>query len=102
MDCDDSNSINSVLSASNTIPPESMDEDIELENKSIILASQNKPKMHAFSFGHKKAKTFNRSSDTNYAKALCAKSKDPKKNKAKPANLEDDRALDDLMESLPK
>lgn len=104
MDCkmDGSNSTNSVLSASNLIPPETMDEDVELENKSIILAAQNKPKIHAFSFGHKKSKTFQRTSDSNYAKALCAKSKEQKKNQTNPANLEDDRALDDLMESLPK
>lgn len=101
MECDDSNSDNPVLPPTKLIQPDVVDEDVQLENKSILLTAQRKPKLTYFSFGHKKSKAFPTNCDPNYAKALSAKGKNPKHIKAKAANLDDDRVFDDLMESLP-
>lgn len=101
MECDDSQPDKAVLSSSKLITPDIMDEDIELENKSIILAAQRNKRIGTFSFGQTTSKTFpTHCGDHNYAKALSARSKGPK-GKGRVANLEDDRAFDDLMESLP-
>lgn len=101
MECDDSNSDNPVLPPTKLIQPDVVDEDVQLENKSIILSAQRKPNVTNFSFGHTKAKSFNTYCDHNYAKSLSAKGKNPKNSKAKSADLDDDRVFDDLMESLP-
>lgn len=74
------------------------DEDIELENKSILLTAQRKPFTN-FSFGHKKSKTF-QSSSNSYAKQLAAKSA-AKQNKPQ-LGLDDVNMVDELMDSLPK
>lgn len=79
------------------------DEDIELENKSILLTAQRKPFTN-FSFGHKKTKTFrssqSQSGSNSYAKQLAAKS-GVKQNKP-PLGLDDVNMVDELMDSLPK
>lgn len=85
------------------------DEDIELENKSILLTAQRK-QFTNFSFGHKKTKTFRSSqnqsssgSSNSYAKQLAAKAeaKQNKPNKAQ-LGLDDVHMVDELMDSLPK
>lgn len=79
------------------------DEDIELENKSILLTAQRKPFTN-FSFGHKKTKTFRSSQSSNgnsYAKQLAAKSEVNKQNKPQ-RGLDDVNMVDELMDSLPK
>lgn len=80
------------------------DEDIVLEDKSILLTAQRKP-ITSFSFGHRKAKTFSgATSNTNeksYAMALTKKSKQP--NKTSTASTpECEKMIEDLMESLPQ
>lgn len=81
------------------------DEDIELENKSILLIAQRKP-VTSFSFGHKKTKAFSSSGggsndQQSYAKQLTKKSKNQKK-PSQPSALDDAKMVDDLMESLPQ
>lgn len=81
------------------------DEDIVLEDKSIVLMAQRKP-ITSFSFGHRKAKTFSSATvatadDKSYAKALTKKSKQPKKTAA-PSTFECEKMIEDLIESLPE
>lgn len=75
------------------------DEDIELENKSILLTVERK-QFKNFRFGNRKTKTFYNNS-TDYAKLLASKSENSKELK-KSSTLECDQAFDDLMESLPQ
>lgn len=76
------------------------DEDIELEDKSILLTAQRKPFTN-FSFGHKKSKTFRTNGPNNqsYAKQLTAKSEI---NNKPQSGLDDSHLMDELMESLPQ
>lgn len=79
------------------------DEDIVLEDKSILLMAQRKPHT-TFSFGHRKAKTFSSAAngdDKSYAKALTKKTKQPKKT-ATTSTLECEQMIEDLVESLPQ
>lgn len=80
------------------------DEDIVLEDKSILLTAQRKP-ITSFSFGHRKAKTFSSTTttvdDKTYAKALTKKSKQPKKPTTS-STLESEKMIEDLIESLPQ
>lgn len=89
----------SVLQPSKLVSVTSHDEDIELENKSILLTAQRKPFTN-FSFGHKKSKTFrsNGPKNTSYAKQLTAKSEITNKTQS---GLENANLVDGLMESLP-
>lgn len=75
------------------------EEDIELENKSILLTAQRRP-VTSFSFGHKKTKAFASPDQHSYAKQLTKKSKNQKKSPQ--SALEDVKMVDDLMESLPQ
>lgn len=101
MECDDSQPEKAMLPSSDLLPPDVIDEDVELENKSIILSAQRNKRIGTFSFGHTSSKAFTKHCDQHsYAKALSSKSKGPK-GKAKVANLDDDGVFDDLMESLP-
>lgn len=97
----------SVLKPSKLVSVTTHDEDIELEDKSILLTAQRKHFTN-FSFGHKKAKTFrsNASSQSqggtsSYAKQLTAKSA-IKQNKSSQSGLDDINMVDELMDSLPK
>lgn len=77
------------------------DEDIVLEDKSIVLMAQRKP-MTTFSFGHRKAKTFGATDDDkSYAKVLTKNAKGPKK-AASSSTLECERMVEDLIDSLPQ
>lgn len=97
-------SSSSIVQASKFAANQVHDEDIELEDKSIVLTAQRKP-ITSFSFGHRKAKTFNSASaiadDKSYAKALTKKTKQPKKTTA-PTTLECEKMIEDLIESLPQ
>lgn len=73
------------------------DEDIELEDKSILLTAQRKHFTN-FSFGHNKTKSFQ--SNQNYAKQLTAKSQIP--NTKPKTGLDNVNLVDELMESLPQ
>lgn len=73
------------------------DEDIELEDKSILLTAQRKHFTN-FSFGHKKTKSFQ--SNQSYAKQLTAKSQIP--NTKPKTGLDNVNLVDELMESLPQ
>lgn len=75
------------------------DEDIELENKSILFTAQRR-QFKNFRFGGRKTKTFYNNS-TDYAKLLASKSENSKESQ-KSSTLESDQAFDDLMESLPQ
>lgn len=88
----------SVLQPSKLVSVTTHDEDIELEDKSILLTAQRK-QFTNFSFGHKKSKTFKRSNDQTYAKQLTAKSEPTKKPQS---GLENSNLVDELMESLPQ
>lgn len=97
----------SVLKPSKLISVTTHDEDIELEDKSILLTAQRKHFTN-FSFGHKKTKTFrsNVSSSQSqgsisYAKQLTAKSEIKHNNKPQ-SGLDDINMVDELMENLPK
>lgn len=98
----------SVLKPSKLVSVTTHDEDIELEDKSILLTAQRKHFTN-FSFGHKKTKTFrssqNQSSSSgsggnSYAKQLTAKS-EIKQTKSQ-SGLDDVNMVDELMDSLPK
>lgn len=94
-----------VLEPSKLVSVTTHDEDIELENKSILLTAQRKHFTN-FSFGHKKSKTFQRSTGSSsggggqsYAKQLTAKSEITKKPQSV---LDNQQLVDELMESLPQ
>lgn len=87
----------SVLQPSKLVSVTTHDEDIELEDKSILLTAQRK-QFTNFSFGHKKSKTF-RSNHQSYAKQLTSKSETTKKPQS---GLENANLVDELMESLPQ
>lgn len=91
----------SILQPSKLVSVASHDEDIELEDKSILLTAQRK-QFTNFSFGHKKTKTFrsNVSNSQSYAKQLTAKS-DINKNQPQ-SGLDNTNLVDELMESLPQ
>lgn len=95
----------SVLKPSKLVSVTTHDEDIELEDKSILLTAQRKH-LTNFSFGHKKTKTFrsnassSQSGSGSYAKQLTAKS-EIKHNKPK-SGLTDANMVDELMDSLPQ
>ena len=79
------------------------DEDIELEDKSILLTAQRKP-FKNFSFGRSKSKTFmssNASQERSYAKQLTANSEIGATSKTN-SGLDDTNLVDELMESLPQ
>lgn len=76
----------------------SHDEDVELEDKSILLTAQRKNFAH-FSFGHNKTRTFRSNPSLSYAKHLTAKSEITKNPHA---GLEDANLVDELMDSLPQ
>lgn len=86
-----------VLQAPKLVSVTSHDEDIELEDKSILLTAQRKHFTN-FSFGHKKTKTF-RSNNQSYAKQLTAKSEVT--HKPQPG-LDNANLVDELMDSLPQ
>lgn len=94
-----------VLKPSKLVSVTTHDEDIELENKSILLTAQRK-NFTNFSFGHKKTKTFRSNmssqnqSSSSYAKQLTAKS-EIKHNKPQ-SGLNNTNMVDELMDSLPK
>lgn len=75
------------------------DEDIELENKSIVLTAQRK-QFTNLRFGHRKTKTFN-NHGTDYAKLLAAKQKSNEATEHSSA-LDNKKMVDDLMDSLPQ
>ena len=95
----------SILKASKLVSVTTHDEDIELEDKSILLTAQRKHFTN-FSFGHKKTKTFRSNassqnqSSSSYAKQLTSKS-EIKTNKPQ-SGLDDINMVDELMDSLPK
>lgn len=93
----------SVLKPSKLVSVTTHDEDIELEDKSILLTAQRKHFTN-FSFGHKKTKTFRSTSQNHssnsYAKQLTAKS-EIKQNKSQ-SGLDDINMVDELIDSLPK
>lgn len=100
----------SIVQASKFVTNQVHDEDIVLEDKSILLTAQRKP-ITSFSFGHRKMKTFNNVAATNnsagddksYAKALTKKSKQPKKSpSASTSTLECEKMMEDLIDSLPQ
>lgn len=92
----------SVLKPSKLVSVTTHDEDIELEDKSILLTAQRKHFTN-FSFGHKKTKTFQSNvasqCSNNYAKRLTVKSEI--KNKPK-SGLDDVNMVDELIDSLPQ
>lgn len=90
----------SVLQSSKMVSGPTHDEDIELENKSILLTAQRKPFTN-FSFGHKKSKAFRSNGPQNqsYAKQLTAKSEICNKQQT---GLDNTNLVDELMESLPQ
>lgn len=102
MDCDDKRDVDrfksSVVQTAKLVAENYLDEDVELENKSILLTAQRKP-ITNFSFGHAKCKVF-RNNDKSYAKALVGQLKDSK-NKHQTSALDDNKMIDDLMNSLP-
>lgn len=94
----------SVLKPSKLVSVTTHDEDIELEDKSIMLTAQRKH-LTNFSFGHKKSRTFrpnapSQCQSSSYAKQLTAKS-EIKQNKPK-SGLNDANMIDELMDSLPQ
>lgn len=101
----------SILKPSKLVSVTTHDEDVELEDKSILLTAQRKH-LTNFSFGHKKTKTFRSntssqskinsggSSNNSYAKQLTAKSET--KNNKQNSGLNDANMIDELMESLPQ
>lgn len=90
----------SVLQQSKLVSVTTHDEDIELEDKSILLTAQRKHFTN-FTFGHKKSKSFqsNGSHNKSYAQQLTAKSEITKKPQSA---LENSSMVDELMESLPQ
>lgn len=90
----------SVLQPSKLVSVTTQDEDIELENKSILLTAQRKPFTN-FTFGHIKSKSFqsNGSHNQSYAQKLTAKSQITVKPQSA---LDDVNMVDELMESLPQ
>lgn len=92
-------STSSVLQPPKLVSVTTHDEDIELENKSILLTAQRK-QFTNFSFGHNKSKTF-RSNGQNqsYAKQLTAKSNITNKPQT---GLDNTNLVDELMDSLPQ
>ncbi|XP_031626445.1 zinc finger protein 511 [Contarinia nasturtii] len=94
-----SSSVTSALQQSKmVVSVTSHDEDVELEDKSILLMTQRKNFAH-FSFGHNKTKTFRSNSNQCYAKQLTAKSEITKKPQS---GLDDANLVDELMDSLPQ
>lgn len=90
----------SVLQTSKLVSVTTHDEDIELEDKSILLTAQRKHFTN-FSFGHKKSKPFRSNAPShNYAKQLTAKS-EVTSNKPQ-SGLDNANLVDELMESLPQ
>lgn len=87
-----------VLQAAKLVSVTTHDEDIELEDKSILLTAQRKH-FGNFSFGHKKSKTFRPGASHSYAKQLTAKSELPPKTQT---GLDDAHLVDELMDSLPQ
>lgn len=87
-----------ILQPSKLLSVAGNDEDIELENKSILLTAQRK-QFTNFRFGNRKVKTF---SGNDYAKLLAAKAENSKESETQPSTLENDKMIDDLMESLPQ
>lgn len=103
-DADKKPTTSSIVQASKFAANQVQDEDIVLEDKSILLMAQRKP-ITSFSFGHRKAKTFSSATDTadgrSYAKALTQKSKQPKRSSAS-STLECEKMIEDLIDSLPQ
>lgn len=97
-------STSSIVQASKFAANQVHDEDIVLEDKSILLTAQRKP-ITSFSFGHGKAKTFSGAKlsthHKSYAMALTKKSKQPNKTSTS-STLECEKMVEDLMESLPQ
>lgn len=92
--------LSSVLQPPKLVSVTTHDEDIELEDKSILLTAQRKHFTN-FSFGHKKSKAFRSNAPAhNYAKQLTAKS-EVTNNKPK-SGLDNANLVDELMESLPQ
>lgn len=94
----------SILHASKFAANQVHDEDIVLEDKSILLMAQRKP-ITTFSFGHRKVKTFSSATDIghgkSYAKALTHKSQQPNIIPAS-STLECEKMIEDLIDSLPQ
>lgn len=102
---DKDSTTSSIVQASKFAANQLHDEDIVLEDKSILLTAQRKP-ITSFSFGHRKVKTFSSATTTvddktSYAKALTKKSKQPKKPTTS-STLESEKMIEDLIESLPQ
>lgn len=98
-----SSSSNTVLQPSKLVSVTTHDEDIELEDKSILLTAQRKHFTN-FSFGHKKSKAFHSNATAqSYAKQLTAKSViNTKQSQSTTVGLDNANLVDELMESLPQ
>lgn len=88
----------SVLQPAKLVSVTTHDEDIELEDKSILLTAQRKHFTN-FSFGHKRAKAFRPQPNSSYAKQLTATSEITSKPQS---GLDNAHLVDELMESLPQ
>lgn len=98
----------SVLQPQKLVSVATHDEDIELEDKSILLTAQRKHYTN-FSFGHKKSKSFQSNGSHSYAKLLAAKSGNTTSSSTSTSTSKETSVLenstnmvDDLMESLPQ
>ncbi|XP_055302063.1 protein lethal(2)k10201 [Sitodiplosis mosellana] len=97
-----SSSSTTVLQPPKLVSVTTHDEDIELEDKSILLTAQRKHFTN-FSFGHKKSKAFRSNAPAHsYVKQLTAKSETNKPPSGGGGGLDNANLVDDLMESLPQ
>lgn len=93
-------SSSTIIQPSKLLSVASNDEDVELEDKSILLTARNSKRQN-FRFCNQKAKTFSSNSTIDYAKSLASKS-DQTESTERPQPLETNQIVDDLMDSLPQ